>query len=289
MISERGIRAPAAAPRPRRSPRGRRRARPPSPRARGPSLPRPPRAARPRPWRRNAPTIPVRTSPVPAVASAGQPGADDRALARSADERVAPLQQHDAAEPLDRPVERLQPVRVDPGRLDAEQARQLARSAASARSARRARTARDRRARRRRRRPADRSPRAAAGRAPAARRRARDPGPIASAPGAPDRVEHVLERPLHGLEHERLEHRDRLGAAPRRDVARVGPERRPRRRAPRAPVIPREPPTTSTEPAVYLLSRGDPARNELEDVDPGDPLVPRRRAARARCRRPSTS
>ena len=128
------------------------------------------------PLARNAATTPVRTSPVPAVASAGvAEGRDEHALARCGDERVRALEQADAAEALGR---RRGPPRAGARRPNPSSRRAAARArrrAASARSARRARTAPAPRARPRRRRPGRRAPRAAGGRARASRRCGRGP------------------------------------------------------------------------------------------------------------------
>ena len=85
-----------------------------------------------------------------------------------------------------------------------------------------------------------------------------EPGPDARAP-SPSRAasKTLLERPLHRLQHERLEHRKRLGRRGDRDVAGVGAERGARRERRRLRSCPREPPTTRTWPDVYLLSRGE--------------------------------
>ena len=107
---------------------------------------------------------------------------DEHALAGRGDERVGSLQEADAAEALRRLLHRLEPVRVDPGRLAAEQPAELARVRSQHR--RRGPLERlepeepvgvdDRRQRR--------SPRAGAGRAPAARVARPRPGPSASDP-----------------------------------------------------------------------------------------------------------
>ena len=67
------------------------------------------------------------TSPVPAVASDGGPSvADDDRSTRRGDDRVRALEEHRRPEPLRRGPGCLQAVRVDPGGVGVEQARQLA-------------------------------------------------------------------------------------------------------------------------------------------------------------------
>ena len=69
---------------------------------------------------------PVRTSPVPAVARLGIAAVDEDARSRRCDQRAGALEQDDAAEALDRAAHGLEPVRVHPRRLLADQPAQLA-------------------------------------------------------------------------------------------------------------------------------------------------------------------
>ena len=247
MTCERCIsREPAAAPRSGRSRRGRRAAAPRRTRA-AVRPPRPRRRAAARgPWRGMRATMPVSTSPVPAVASDGSPSDDDdHAPAGLGDERVGAFQQDDAAEALRRLANRREPVRRDLGRLAPEEPRELALVRRQHARPGPLRQARARRARRHRRRPAARPPRERGGRAPSARRRARAPGrsrattPCAQARarcrrrGGDDAVV-LRERALHGLEQALLEHGQRRGRRGDGDVAGVGAhrgERGERRRA----------------------------------------------------------
>ena len=93
------------------------------------------------------------------------------------------------------------------------------------------------------------------------------------------------QRPLDRLEQPRLEHRQRRSGRRDGDVARVGAERRSTARH-AAPVRPREPPTTSTEPARYFVaSRPSAARGRRPDAARGRARGRRARARSAR-RRP---
>ena len=171
--------------------------------------------------------MPVSTSPVPAVASAAAPSADDEDTAPGAATSVsAPFSRTTQPKRSTAALHRREPVRVDHARLAPEQPRELARVRRQHGRRRPARTARARTARRRRRPRAGRSRPAAAGRAPSAPSLAPEPRPDARAAFAlAGRVEHVVERPLHRLEHERLEHRQRLRRRRDRDVARVRAKR----------------------------------------------------------------
>ena len=201
------------------------------------------------PLARNAATMPVRTSPVPAVASAGTPPATRR-LAGRADQRVRRLSAGRRS--------RTSRPRARAPRADARRPRPTRRRAAAPSSPECGVSTRRRVAFERLElvqasasTTAGRSPpRGERGRAPSASRRARAPS-RAQSRARPRR--RVLERPLDGLEDERLEHRQALRPARRspRSPRRRGTRRRARHAA---PVIPGEPPTTSTEPAVYLLS-----------------------------------
>ncbi len=98
-------------------------------RARARRPPRPPPCRASRPFARNAATMPVSTSPVPAVASPGASVSTTIAPPPGQATIVsAPLSRHDAAEALSA-ARRTASSRcaVDPVRLDAEQARELAR------------------------------------------------------------------------------------------------------------------------------------------------------------------
>ena len=100
------------------------------PRARPPCGPRPPRrrpVAASTPLARNAATMPVSTSPVPAVARAGSPPTTRSPRPGLAHQGAGALQQDDADEPLDCAIERREPMCVDPVRLDVEQPGELAR------------------------------------------------------------------------------------------------------------------------------------------------------------------
>ena len=80
------------------------------------------------PLARNAARIPVRTSPVPAVASPGaSASATSTPCAGRGDDRVRALEQADAAEPLGAAPRGLEPVRVHPAGALAEQPPELAR------------------------------------------------------------------------------------------------------------------------------------------------------------------
>ena len=194
------------------------------------------------PFARNAPTMPVRTSPVPAVASDGRPSDDDEhARAGRGDERVGALEQRRRSRSAPPPRARDgEPVRGDLLRLAAEQPRELALVRREHARRRASRPARARRARRRRR-PSAARPRRAA-------RRTSSFGPVAAAEPRAERdrarllreLEHdvggavgddaavVGQRPLHGLEQALLEHRQRRLGRGDGDVAGVGAHRRQR-------------------------------------------------------------
>ena len=209
--------------------------------------------------------MPVRTSPLPAVASWGTvPPTTQTPCARRADERVRALQQHDAAVPLDRPSQRLEPVRVHPRRLLADQPAELA--GVRRQHGRRLAVERlqlvegvrvdDRGDVRREERAHERLAVGAAAEARPDRERRR----------ALRRVDGLLERTLHRLDELRLDHGQRRRPAQRR---RRSPRRRgtqPTRRGSRRRSSRAAPPTTSTEPGAVLVVLQPLARHEPEDV-----------------------
>ena len=70
--------------------------------------------------------IPVRTSPVPAVARRGVPDADQRSAPGAATIVSFPFRRTTHVEALERPVDGLETMRVHPRRLDLEQTGELA-------------------------------------------------------------------------------------------------------------------------------------------------------------------
>ena len=225
------------------------------------------REARIQPFARNAPTIPVSTSPVPAVASAGQPCR--RSHPRPARRRAChSLQQDDAAE-----------------RSTARSSawRRCASTQAESTPSRRASSpecgvstvgaARENGSR-----PKSASASTTAGRSvsssslrTSARRSSLRPGPGRS-PARPRvrRRRTRLRAAVSPLPARASPAPEALGWRGDRDVA-ASARNAARAASAGAPVIPGPPPTTSTDPAVYLLSRGTRAG----------------RAGGCRCRRPA--
>ena len=213
------------------------------------------------PFARSAPITPARTSPVPAVASDEPVREDEDAFAGRGDQRVRPLQQHRRAEAR-RPTDRLQTMRVDLRRLGAEKRCELARVR---RHHRRRRTlerlelpqavgVEDDRHRQLLEQDADKS------RVPSLRP---SPGPSTTAwarsaasstsPAARGSRRPRLSSgspPLHRLEEARLEHGQGGLRGGDGDVPGVGAKAASAASI-GAPLSPREPPTTSTEPARY--------------------------------------
>ena len=218
---------------------------------------------------------PVRTSPVPAVARAGLVVADDQhALAGRADQRVGPLQQDDAAEPLDRPPREPPAGARRPRRTSSPSSRpsspECGVRTVSAAALERLEPiecvgVHDGRHVRLEQQPPNELALLLA---------APEPGPERQRPRPPGGVECLLERALDRLQHQRLEHRQRVLRCGDGDVAGVGAKRGARGECRSARSCPERPPTTSTDPAVYLFwpSRSCAARG------PGA----RRRRARAR-------
>ena len=208
------------------------------------------------PLARNAAMIPVSTSPVPAVASAGAPLTRiEHALARGGDDRVGALEQHDRAERLGAAPRR--------PRAGARRPRPTPRRAAA--------PAPRVRGQHRRARPADRRQLVAARRRPGRAggrpaRAARRTSSFASAPPEPwadrerphasrRRRRRRPERPLDGLQQPGLDDRQRALGHGDGDVPRVGAQCRARGEAHRA----REPGRAADDEhraRAYLLSSG---------------------------------
>ena len=180
------------------------------------------------PLARNAATTPVRTSPVPAVASAGaRPTWTSTPSPGAATSVSAPLSTHDAAEALGRAPDGLEPMRVDPARTPR---RAAAPSSPACGVSTVGGVALERlelvAARRRRRPPAGRARRAAARTHAASPARGRARAPSASAGArSPPLAAPPSERPLDRLEQPRLDDGERLARRRDGDVARVGAER----------------------------------------------------------------
>ena len=229
------------------------------------------------PLARKAPTIPVSTSPVPAVARLGWPPSTRTPASGAAISVPGALEQDDAAESLDRPPDRLRAGARRPRTTPRRSAARARRSAESARAAPATRRARAPRERRRRPRPEAAPPRAAGGRTPSCPRSARGPGrPRAPLPSRPARDRGATassvtkpvgirrQRALHGLQHRALEDRHRRLGPGERHVARVCAERGERGQA-RCAGARASRRRRRRGPEVYLLPSGLRRGTELED------------------------
>ena len=210
---------------------------------------------------------------------------DEHALPGAATSVSAPLSRTTQPKRSTRAAHGLEPVRVDPRRLLAEQPRELARVRRQHGRRGRARTARARRARRRRR------PRAA--RARSSSRRDELPR-VAAAEPRPDRERArplrtpsnaVLQRPLDRLEQPRLEHRQRLSRRGDGDVAGVGAERGHGGEARGAGQPARAADDEHRARACTCCRRAAARGTSAQDVARDERVLVSRRA-RARCRRP---
>ena len=260
--------------------------------------PRPLPAARPFPWRGTRRSTPVRTSPVPAVARRGSTAVDEDAFSGRGDQGAGALEQDDAAERVDRAAHGREPVRVDPGRLLADQPASSPECGVSTRGAGHSPGSSSQSA----------SPSTTAGSfASASTRRTSAfvpslrprPGPIASAPAFSASSNRA--RSLFGHEPVAVRGSGRLTASSTRcsktGTAGSGPastrsrRRRGKRRARRGKARRSsrgEPPTTTTWPGRVLVALGAAPRNA------GRGSIARRararsRSARGRCPRPRRS